>query len=795
MANAKAEARGSIIAIGGDKMKMNAFVNTESLNGIIVSIYSIRGDQESLKESERYKEAWRLCRAFKGYPVPFMGGEKILLLGKGEEKVSSGNLIGALEKVVPLDMSDPAMRSAMAEITRQAINRRMKSKGYITETGAIIPKSPRITPLGNGEPVLVYENGAKFQVEGLSGGHLIVWIDPKVRIKQDALHYIEWRTKNKTKGEIEQELTGIQVFLAPFNQKGAIDSLDWENTPSTKTFECPPEMKERIGKDMITIQDYWRYKHFVTVKADESPIINVKLKGRNTAVGYPASTVFFSTKGKSYPKSVRDSFTMPSIRRVTKTENMAKMMLGGPLEINGKEIPFETKMADEDDLKNIGKMVSTGHVEKPLLSMGKNKTASAPKEISKYGPYSGARYIPVYYLLPPASELDVKQLHSQLQKFNSSLKLGELEKIGHSHVHTSASFPTRNDYWDGARNAGFEIDKYMKTCDEPSIKSGKPVLISILPNKDSETYAGGKQGAHSDNHSIQNMTLRTAREIISGRSGMFYAQNTLMQVYLKSLGKGEAPWILEKPAGGIDGTAYLGYDVSRRQEHEYGSKKEAAATISMVDSQGRNLLNKLHTSQSGETLDRLTANRMVFEVTGEAHRTFMDRDQIFRRLVIFKDGVIRNNEKENIKAGVSQAINDMIPKATMPDEVEVDLIAVVKSGIERLYENSGYNPEDGVYAIFYDNVAIVATSNLGKRSGSVTVQTTRLEPMFKAMETGMLDGSEIDIKRIIHEFSDLCNLDWASLWKQPKYPIVLRLVQRLGEQYTLDISDPSYLPL
>ena len=186
---------------------------------------------------------------------------------------------------------------------------------------------------------------------------------------------------------------------------------------------------------------------------------------------------------------------------------------------------------------------------------------------------------------------------------------------------------------------------------------------------------------------------------------------------------------------------------------------------------------------------------MVFEVTGEAHRTFMDRDQIFRRLVIFKDGVIRNNEKENIKAGVSQAINDMIPKATMPDEVEVDLIAVVKSGIERLYENSGYNPEDGVYAIFYDNVAIVATSNLGKRSGSVTVQTTRLEPMFKAMETGMLDGSEIDIKRIIHEFSDLCNLDWASLWKQPKYPIVLRLVQRLGEQYTLDISDPSYLPL
>ncbi len=776
---------------------MNAFVSDKPVNGVKASIYSINGLESGLREKERYSDAWRLCREFKGTAVPFMGGEKILLMGESESSIQCGNLMATFEKSVPLDMKDNAMRSAIENVIQQILNKRMRKLGYITERGTIIPRNFRRYNLDNGEPIQIHENGAQVHVEGLPSGHILVWIDPKVRVKQQVRDYILWKKESCRNSEIEQVMIGKKVFVEPFNQGGKITSLDWENTPETLTFTSPPDMKEKTGKGRITVKEFWKHKHYRDVDPDENPIVMVKLKGREISVAYPTSMVYLSTKGKSYPRNVRDTFTLPSISRVNKSEKMASIMLGEPFDVGDVKIQFSTRMATEDRLREIGKLVDTGAIMKPALLMGNNNTASYPKEIRVHGPFSGPRRIPVYYILPPRSKIDIQKLHASLQNFNSELKLGQLEKIGETVVQTSSNRPTRNDYWDVARTAGFEIDDYLKarSPDSPDdIKWGKPVMISILPDKDPETYAGGKQGAHAGDHSIQNMTQRTAIDIAT-KGAQYFAYNSLVQVYLKSLERGEAPWILQEPAGGAYSTAYLGYDVSRRREEESGTRKEAAATISMVDGQGRTLLNKLHTSQSGEVLDQLTANRMVFEVSGEAHRAFKERGEEFRRLVMFKDGIIRSNERENIKTGVVNAIEDMVPKATMPDDIEVELIGVVKSGIERMYKDNGYNPDDGDYAVFHDNTAVVATSNLGTRKSQVTVQTTRLEPLFRVSSTGTIEEKVTDINRLVKEYGDLCNLDWASLYRQPKYPIVLRLVQRLGEQYTMDISDPSYLPL
>lgn len=774
-------------------MKMNAFTSKESINGQKMSIYTIKGIDEYSSGSMRYKYAWQLCRSFNSIAVPFSGGEKILVEGHSTEDVRSGNLVAIFTSSISVDSNDPAIRSGVEGILNEKIKKRMRNKGYIIERGSILPKKPDEFRLDGGEPILVFRGGVKYQVEVLRSGHIIIWLDPKVRIKQRASNLLQWMISDRSKDEVQNILHNETVYLEPYYSPGIITGIKWDQTAGSTFFDTPPDLHSRVGNDQVNISDYWRFKHRKNISNEEGPILMVQLKGRNTEIPYPPSVVYLSTKGKSMPMNVRRTFTMPSLQRIDQTEKFAKVMISDPVIINGNRIRFNLNMATDDELIQLGKLRETGVIPKPQILLGNNRATVRPSDMNRFGPYSGPRKVPVFYLLPPNTRLDVNGLHDRLNSFMMELHLGELELIGHRRVHSTGSRPTRNDYWDAARNAGFEIDKWQPTSDE-NIHYGKPLLISIIPFKDSETYAGGKQGAHEDNHSIQNLTESTAIDI-AVKGNRYYAFNTLMQVYLKCLDSGEAPWILQNPAGGAEGTAYLGYDVSRRFDIEHGTKKEAAATISMVDCRGRSLLNKLHTSQTGETLDESTANRMVFEVSGEAHRSYQSRSEEFRRLVIFKDGIIRSNEQRNILTGVKGAINDMIEKETMPDNIEVELISVVKSGIERLYDDKGYNPSEGSFVINNDGSVIISTSSLGKRASAVTVQTTRLEPIFKAGPNELIPGTSVDSITLAKEFHDLCNLDWASLWKQPKYPIVLRLVQRLGEQYTLDIDDPSYLPL
>lgn len=73
-------------------MRMNAFVNKDKLDGIVVSIYSIRGLRETVQSNEKFRLAWGLCRAFNGRAVPIMNGEKILFIGKGPQELQKGDI-------------------------------------------------------------------------------------------------------------------------------------------------------------------------------------------------------------------------------------------------------------------------------------------------------------------------------------------------------------------------------------------------------------------------------------------------------------------------------------------------------------------------------------------------------------------------------------------------------------------------------------------------------------------------------------------------------------------------------
>lgn len=555
-------------------MLMNCFISNESLNGIDASIYSIIGMDENMTNNQRYTAAWRLSRTFKeNQAVPFHDAHEIFVIGQGPDEVVYHTTKAVLKESIVIDTRQPDHRAALATVLNEQLKRRMANNGYIHETRRFIPKKPSLERLDNGEPVQLFRDGCQYEVEILESGHFLVWIDPKSRIKQSALDFISWKQQKSSRSIIEQDLCGSRVNVAPYGTSGTIESIEWQQTPVTYTFDAPVNIQQKTGAPTVSLQDYWKFTHRIMIEPQDVPLIMIRLGGKDRAVPYPPSTVYLSTKGKSYPPDFRSSFIMPSRERMRKTEAMAAVMLDGMFSIGDHTVSFVSSMVTDQQLQSHGKVLRTGTIPKPTFLMRKGKSAKHPRDLERLGPFSNPRHIPLFVLTPDGSQLDIKAFQDQLQRSMDELKLGTLHQIGLHRVHYAGNRPTRNDYWDAALDVCRTMKNHtLEVSDDVTV--GKPILLSILPGRDREAYAGGKQAAHAEDQVIQDITLQTARDIAGGNIWM--GKNTVIQIYLKCLQRGEAPWILAHPAGGAHGTAYLGYDVSRRFETEGGVRKEAA---------------------------------------------------------------------------------------------------------------------------------------------------------------------------------------------------------------------------
>ncbi len=765
-------------------MKMNCFASKESLTDLQVTFYSISGIGDEVGKTDRYRKAWRLCRSFdKKTAVPCKGAEEIMIVGDGPEKVKTEDILAIKIEKKDLDMKDTLMRSGIEKIINQKIDSKMYYSGYSKENNIYIPNKAKTVKTEDGRPFLVYENGCRYQIELLPTGYILVWIDPKGRIKQRASDVIDWMDKFSDKSSIEERIIGEKVKVEPYSTTGEIKGIKWDKTVSSVKIPVS-ELSKDYGKDELTLKEYWQEERNTQLKDDEGPILEIKLNSREKHLSYPPSQVYITTQRKSIPKKIRKEFAYPSVKRVGKTERLAKTMLGKPINLDDATINFNLNMAPEDRLKEIGKLMEVGKIDEPSFLVGGAKKTDSIQDIKKEGPFSGSKEISIHYVYPEDLNFDIDSLHRGLSKHFKQYNLGRLDMTGGTKVSFTGEDPDRNDYSYATSKAIDEIEKYSDS---------NPIIFSITKG-DQGTYAGGKQESHDRDYPIQNITEKNANSIANGyNSGYYKAINTLIQVYLKILDKGEAPWILNSPAGMREGTAYVGYDVSRRQNKEEGKRREAAATVSMVDSLGRHISNKFYNTQSGEKLDKSSAKRLIFDLSRSADKTFAEYGDELKRMVLFKDGTIRNHEKQNVLEGVEESIATILSKPDLPDKIGVELIGVVKSNIERIYQDNGYNPERGRYVIFEDGTGVICSSHLNnKKNREVTVQTTKLEPQFRTTEDGK---DNVDMKSILKEFSDLCFLDWGSVFHQPKYPIVLKLAQQLGEQYTLNIGDPSYLPL
>ena len=759
-------------------MKFNAFSSMGPIQ-VIAREYSIEGLSDLLETGERYRKVRRLCWGFPRscIAVPYMGATKILAFGRSPLEVKAGNLKAVFTCEKKVNTKEPAMREALREAIGVILDNRIKKMGFKRFRGFFVAGNYAVVETDEGPPLRVYGSGARKTVEILDDGYSLIWIDPKARVELTAGDYISWALKfGLAEESIEDELLGTRVTVAPFLSSGKIVGIEWGQKAGNVTLEGG-----------IGLVDYWKSKHGHMVNPEETPIIKVKLSN-GLELLYPPSKVYLSIKGESIPQEARSEFAYPSVVRVRKTLDFAAQLFKDEFSLGDSKIGFYSNFSTAEYLKRLGKIVGEGKLQRPELRMGMG-TTKTPLDLKRLGPYSGPKNIPIAYVMPKGA-LDIGRLHESLNKYAEDLRIGSLEKAGMVEIRGPSGSLTWNDYWRAAKTASRILREYESRRGKGT---GEGMVLSILKGL-AEVYAGSKSGAHSQSMRIQNLRLSTAWKIIQGK--YFMAYNLLTQIYTKSLVGGEALWILSKPAGGMEGTAYIGYDVSRRIDKETGMKREAAATACLVDGQGRYLMSRFYSSQRGEDLDAQAANQLIFEAADEAYRNFQQLGKEFRRLVIFKDGVIKPMAAAKIKEGAIKAGKAITKDPELPQEITIELVGVVKRGIERMYSKEGYNVEEGSYALLSDNTALLVSSSLGRLMTRVTAQTTRIEPKFRiTVRDGDVIEEKTDIERILREFYDLTSLDWASLYHMPKLPIVLRIVQALGEQYTMNIPEPVYSPL
>ncbi|MFQ5911253.1 MAG: hypothetical protein ACE5IJ_11135, partial [Thermoplasmata archaeon] len=319
------------------------------------------------------------------------------------------------------------------------------------------------------------------------------------------------------------------------------------------------------------------------------------------------------------------------------------------------------------------------------------------------------------------------------------------------------------------------------------------LILGILDGPEA-SYASFKRGVSQKVgrtfHAVQMVKRGTALDIVAGKQWL--AADLLSQAYVKATRK--PAWTLANPAGERVGNAYLAFDVSRRQEFLYEERdelrpatsvirKEASAIASVCDEYGRIIKWDTYPSHSGETLGRDEAWNILIRAVDDIVEV---RGRDFRRLVVYKDGPIRDTELVFLRSAAQEVVDDFSSEKGRP--IRIDFVGVVKSGVERVFrreDNRFANPERGTFVVMADQTCLICASQ--PRRG--TTNPIRLE--YRAS----VGGDSYPMDALIQEFSDLSYLDWRSVYLQPKTPLILQLVQSLGELLTLDIETPTYIPL
>jgi hypothetical protein len=220
------------------------------------------------------------------------------------------------------------------------------------------------------------------------------------------------------------------------------------------------------------------------------------------------------------------------------------------------------------------------------------------------------------------------------------------------------------------------------------------------------------------------------------------------------------------------------------------NEKEAAARAALCDCYGLTIRMRSKISPVGEALTRETVTSLLFDLISDGKESLKRFNEDLRRLVLFKDGEVRINERTIIEKSFEE-IKQVAP------EVSFEVFSVIKGVIERVYTDEGNSPL-GFYVIFDDRSALLFSSDFtfqrDKLSGEERVPVS---PLLLRYELA-IPSKKFSVAVILKEFFDLSRLHWNSIYFKTKTSLPMQLVQKIGDYSRREIvipQDISYLPL
>jgi len=668
-------------------------------------------------------------------------------------------------------------------LLREAIKKRIIEKGYkeAFSQNKYFGGTPKFFIVGDfQEPVYVYD-GFRVETKVFFDGSAMVFLEPKTAWRITLHEYCKTLLARGVDAKsivdyIQNGRPKRNVIAGPFGWSALLIDIFFDKRPD----------QEKFNEETLTQR--W-YKKYGIQLPDDDFIVRVDMD--KNPLTYPASQVYLSTKELPFSHEQRKVFILTPNKKMDRTKSLLKMLLSTPLEIGNTKISFDAeRLADLDDLKLEGKIIEYGELQTPLLRFSGSSVGEAPIDIRNSGPYSGPKVVNVVYACPTAFENATNAFHALLETAFSGLKLGKLRKV--------ATVPITGKLTSVVyRQIASTVINEMEKVDEPT------VAVVILPYRGDQKFdfiKGSSIKKTKVKKRFQFLLTKTVDRILE-KADRGTLSNLALHLYFKSLDpdEGGAPWILMKPAGGVGSSAYAAYDVSRDVKREYDpqtghvikERREAAARAAICDCYGFTIKMRSKISPVGEALTKDTIRDLILDMTAAGRDSLKKFNEPLKRLVLFKDGEIRFNEKAIIQKGINEVME-------VEKSLAFEALSVVKSSIERVYTVDGKNPKPGFYVLLDENTGLLYSSDVSHLVDKFTHEERMPAAPLLLRHEIMAPEGEIQLKRVLSEFYDLTRLHWSSIYFKMKTCLPLKLVQEIGNYSRREIiipEDLSYLPL
>ncbi|MCI0504418.1 hypothetical protein L0Y65_06980 [Candidatus Micrarchaeota archaeon] len=630
--------------------------------------------------------------------------------------------------------------------------------------------------------ILEYYRGFSFDVEVFPDGRAGIWVDPKIVWRQPVANLLKRFGYPSNHEQILDYLKGRWVSC--FSVAPGVGSYNGQ--VSDVIFQSIGDYHLPNG---TTVYDYlngspnwqrWFRSRGITLSKDDGPVLQIKVKGKSEPLSFPPYLVevLIDLGDELLDQAQKLKIDYGPEQRVKETLQLATRLFSEPLSVGGTNVRINTGLFDWMKKENqvYGKpyllsspqLVFGGDNRSPPSNWGPNIKYC----LSSFGPITHKEVVGVQCVCPPGYENKVKVFFQELNRVAAAFHLARFELLEPLNI-VELTNPT-----------GYALSiKRMNAVPEA-------VTLTVIPKLSPKTYFYAKKALGDKSISSQMITTDFIEAAQGAKANPNFDKYVLpriqvmaVQMYDKSLKKGESIWHLAKPAGNMDEkkkTYFMGFDVSRNPENH----KESAAYAAVCDNLGRVLHRKTLGSHRGELVSSEELKQWFFDAASDAYlETEKTTGAKVDEIILFKDGRIHHTELPGYRQGAEEAKKELEEHKIMSEKSNIRIVSVVKSGPYRVYGTPQQQFMISEVAIARDN----------KHAILVTARTRKGSPAALRLNIDFEITPDMDVLQLSQIFNELRYLDWSSIYAQPKTILPLHIVQNLAKLNKEDITVP-YIP-